>query len=271
MAGLDKLFADNDEGAHPPCTPEMEPSSSEDGFATTFDVPMTVPRHPRASLIRAELNPDKRMSEITYTEKAHFDQAFLDILYKSFFGSDIFNHATEFSHLRNNIRMYALYRLIQEKKIVLTSFDTSAAITSLEINTKDKVNVPKEGSFVLTFNDNVDVVLVVSRYSRSTGWQYVGKDFDDFALLEKMISDEIKDHNLYLNKVFDSSGEFISLPKSTFADIYLDKDLRDEIQSNIINYFDPKKLEASRRFSADAHNEPPNSFASYLAYLFVNS
>jgi len=218
-----------------------------DSFSTEFDIPITIPRHPRAAALYKDADPSKKMSDITYAEKTHFDQSYLDVMYRSFFNVDICNHTTEFSALRNNIRMYALYRLIQAKKIVLTSFDTSASMTNLFINKDECVIVPKEGAFVLTFNENTDVVLLISKYSRSIGWGYIGKNFDEFNVLEKMISDDIKLHNLYLNKVFDQSGEFISLPDVTFDDIYLDQDLRDEIQANIINYFDPKKFELRRK------------------------
>ncbi|MCK4816863.1 ATP-binding protein, partial [bacterium] len=172
----------------------------------------------------------------------HFDEIYAEIKFYMFFGQEPSNNRNWYNYLQHNIRVNALYALSQVKKIKITGFDTTSALCSLKIGPKKEVLVPATGSFVITLEDGMEVIIYLCRSSDSVEWATFCEDAEDYSKWDKMFRAAIKEYNQYKNNVFDQYGKFIDLPQATFDDIFLDKKIRDAVQTNIIDYIDEKKV-----------------------------
>ena len=61
-----------------------------------------------------------------------------------------------------------------------------------------------------------------------------------------MFRKAIKEYNQYKDSVFDQEGQFIDLPQVTFDDIFIDKEVRAIVQTNIIDYLDEKQVKLKK-------------------------
>ena len=227
-----------------------EPCQELSGNSKEHIIPRTasVERHPRALQMEREFNFDKKVADLSCKDEAYLHSLDLEGAHQQFFNNvPTVRHYTDFSFLKNNIRMYAIRRLIDQGKIKLYSFDSNASMTNLKINSKETSLVPRQGAFVLSLPGNVEIILFLDVYPSSVAWKYTGLSYEDFTTFEKLLEEDIKTDNLYFNKVFTQTGEFIELPQVTFNDIYLVQSLRKEIQTNIINFFDPKLRELKKK------------------------
>lgn len=226
-------------------TNESAPLSCENDnqqIAAKDDIIIT--SHDRANNLCSAESLDKNANSLSVIEKTYYEYLGLDIIYYKFFDGDHVSHVEDYSTLRHNVRMYALYNLMKNGAIKIEAFSSAASTTALPISYSDSVTVPGKGAFVITIQSNPvkELILDLEPYPpRGMEWGLHAKRSDDFQQLETLIASSIKQNNMYSNKVFDQFGKFLSLPKCSFGDIYLDKELKGEIQLHIINYFDPQK------------------------------
>ena len=199
-------------------------------------------QHPEAREIQKDFNTNHRVSDLSVAEKTHFDEIYAEIKFYMFFNQEPSNNRNWYGYLQHNIRVNALYALSQAKKIEIAGFDTTSALCSLKIGPKKEVLVPATGSFVITLEDGMDVIIRLSRSPNSVEWATFCKDTVDYSKWDKMFRVAIGEYNQYKNSVFDQGGKFIDLPQVTFDDIFLDKVIRDVVQTNIIDYIDEKKV-----------------------------
>lgn len=198
--------------------------------------------HPRAKEIQKDFDASHKVNDLTIAEKIHFEEVYSEIKFFMFFGQVPTNNRTWYSFLQHNIRVNALYALRREGKIKIAGFDGTAALSPLKINPKTEVLVPSVGSFVLTLNNDMEVVIRLTRSSGTIEWTIFCKDSVEYSRWDKIFRDAIKEYNQYKNSVFDQEGKFIDLPQVTFDDIFLDESIRNIVQTNIIDYIDEKKV-----------------------------
>lgn len=199
-------------------------------------------QHQKAKEIQKDFSTSHCVSGLSVAEKTHFDEIYAEIKFYMFFGQEPSNNRNWYSYLQHNIRVNALYALSQAQKIEITGFDTTSALCPLKIGPKKEVLVPAIGSFVITLDDGMEVVIRLARLSASVEWAIFCKDTVDYSKWDKMFRVAIKEYNQYKNSVFDQEGKFIDLPQVTFDDIFLDKAIRDAVQTNIIDYIDEKQV-----------------------------
>lgn len=199
-------------------------------------------QHPKAKEIQRGFSAKHRVSDLSVEEKTHFDEIYAEIKFYMFFGQEPSNNRNWYSYLQHNIRVNALYELNQAKKIKIDGFDTTSALCSLKIGPKKEVLVPATGSFVITLEDGMEVIIRLFRGPGTVEWAIFCKDTVNYSKWDKMFRVAIKEYNQYKNNVFDQDGKFIDLPQATFDDIFLDEGIRDAVQINIIDYIDEKQV-----------------------------
>lgn len=199
-------------------------------------------QHLKAKEIQKDFSTSHRVYDLSVAEKTHFDETYAEIKFYMFFDQEPSNNRNWYAHLQHNIRVNALYALSQAKKIEIKGFDTTSALCSLKIGPKKEVLVLATGSFVITLEDGMDVIIRLHRSPNSVEWSTFCKDTVDYSKWDKMFRVAIKKYNQYKNNVFDQSGKFIDLPQATFDDIFLNKTIREAVQTNIIDYIDEKKV-----------------------------
>jgi SpoVK/Ycf46/Vps4 family AAA+-type ATPase len=222
---------------------ERETLGCENDAPTVVKDDILITSHERSNKLCSAESFDKNASNLTVIEKTYYDYLGLDIIYYKFFSGDHVSHTEDYSILRHNVRMYALYNLMKTGDIKIEAFSSAASTTALPISYSDSVTVPGKGAFVVTLTESLtELILELEPYPpRGIEWSLHAKKSEDFQTLETLIAKSMRQNNMYSGKVFDQFGKFLSLPKCSFGDIYLDKELKDEIQLHIINYFDSKK------------------------------
>ena len=198
--------------------------------------------HPKSKEIQKKFDASHNVNEISIAEKIHFDEVYAEIKFFIFFGQEPTNNRNWYSYPQHNIRANALYSLRREGKIEIAGFDGTAALSSLKINTKTEILVPASGAFVITLMDGTEVVIRLARGPKSIEWTVFCKDSVEYSKWDKMFRIAVKEYNQYKNSVFDQDGKFINLPQVTFDDIFLDKSIRDTVQTNIVDYIDEEKV-----------------------------
>jgi len=204
--------------------------------------------HPRSKQIQKNFNADHKVSGLTVAEKAHFDELYSEIKFFIFFGGqEPTNNLNWYSFLQHNIRVNALSALVRENKAQIAGFDGTAALSTLKICPKTEISVPATGSFVITLDNGIEVVIKLSRGPNSIEWTVYCKNSVEYSQWDKIFRKAIKKYNQYKNSVFDQDGNFINLPQVTFDDIFLDESIRNITQTNIIDYIDEKKVLLKKR------------------------
>lgn len=229
---------EDDENGESPDTVFGEIDEDEDEEIEYFKLR----QHSKAKEIQKDFNTNHCVSDLSVAEKTHFDEVYAEIKFYMFFGQEPSNNRNWYNYLQHNIRVNALYALGQAKKIKIDGFDATSALCSLKIGPKKEVLVPATGSFVITLEDGMEIIVRLSRSSNSVEWATFCKDTVDYSKWDKMFRVAIKEYNQYKNNVFDQSGKFIDLPQATFDDIFLDKTIRDAVQTNVIDYIDERKV-----------------------------
>jgi len=201
-----------------------------------------LPPHPRAKTYTVSFTDiGKKATDISIGEKLYYDEMCSDIKFVSFFGEEPTNNRHWYRPLTHSIRVYALYMLWQQKKIELHGFDGTAAMCQLKVGVNREVLVPAEGSFVVTLAEsNVEIVIRLARGSTTIEWIIYSRNAVDYSQWDKLIRAAIKKYNPYINQVFDQEGKFLELPDVTFDDIFLDDSIRKTVQTNIVDYIDPR-------------------------------
>jgi len=189
--------------------------------------------------------------DATLSDIEHFHNIYPGIELFLFFGQSPAHFCNYHNYIDHNIRSYTLYKLANEGKIKLQSFDSSAALSSLKIDANIEVLTPSTGFFVLTITSDagkeIELVLELERHPHNVEWTIYIKSSADFSVFDKLIRNSLKECNYYEGKVFDQNGKFLNLPDVSFDDIYLDETLRQEIKTNVIDYLDKKLLEIKRK------------------------
>jgi len=203
--------------------------------------------HPRSKEIQKDFSADHKVKELSVAEKTHFDEIYSEIKFFIFFGQEPTNNRNWYSFLHHNIRVHALYALNRDKKIRIEGFDGTAALSVLKIGPKTEAMVLASGSFVITLNDSTEIIIRMTRGPDQIEWTIFCKDSMEYSKWDKMFRSAIRDYNQYKNNVFDQDGKFISLPKVTFDDIFLDDLIRNKIQTNIVDYMDKEKVFLKQR------------------------
>ena len=199
-------------------------------------------QHSRAKEIQESFSANHRVSDLSVAEKTHFEEIYAEVKFYMFFDCEPSNNRNWYNYLQHNIRVNALYALSQAKRIKIDGFDTTSALCSLKIGPKKEVLVPATGSFVITLEDGMEVIIRLHRSTNTVEWATFCKDTVNYSKWDKMFRIAVKEYNQYKNSVFDQDGKFIDLPQATFDDIFLDKTIRDAVQTNIIDYIDEKKV-----------------------------
>jgi ATP-dependent 26S proteasome regulatory subunit len=239
------IFGDDDDGcevAHGVVEPDDDDDDDED-FVEYFKLS----QHPRAKELQKDFDVSHRVNDLSVAEKIHFDDIYAETKFYIFFGQEPTNNRHWYSYLHHNIRANALYELNCNKKIKIEGFDVASALCSLKIGPKKEVLVPAIGSFVITLEDKTEIIIRVTRHPSSVEWAIFCKDSIDHSKWDKMFRGAIKEYNQYKNSVFDQEGNFIELPSVTFEDIFLDKSVREAVQTNIIDYINPLKIKMKKK------------------------
>lgn len=204
-------------------------------------------QHQRAKELQKDFDAKHCVNDLSVVEKSHFEDIYTEIKFYMFFGQEPTNNRNWYSYLHHNIRVNALYELNQSKKIKIEGFDASSALCSLKIGSKKEVLVPATGSFVITLEDGMEIIIRLLRMTSSVEWAIFCKDSIDYGKWDKMFREAVKEYNQYKNSVFDQEGNFIELPSVTFEDIFLDKSIRDSVQTNIVDYVNPLKIAIKKK------------------------
>ena len=226
-----------------------EDEDGDEGYSFTFDEDedyiefSKLALHPRAKEIQKKFDVSHKVSDLSIAEKIHFEDVYGEIKFLLFFGQDPTNNRNWYNPLQHNIRVNALYELKRHKKIIISGFDSASVQSLLKISQKTEVLVPASGAFVITLIDKTEVVIKLSRDTdKSVSWAIFCKDYVDYRKWDKMFRKAVKEYNQYKDNVFDQDGQFINLPQVSFDDIFLDEEIRNEVQTNIIDYIDEKKV-----------------------------
>jgi hypothetical protein len=205
-------------------------------------------QHPRVKKLYKRFDPHRNINDVTISEHVHFLNKHDDIGYYLFFGAETSSQFYGFfSPMEHNVRAYTLYKLFTEGKIDIKAFQ-SATLTSFDIGHGKKVDIPHEGDFVITLKeDGTEVILLIEKRPGGVEWIITYCKHTELIKFNKILEKFSKKYNPYKGRVFDQYGNFIDVPKSTLDDIYLTDYLRKEIQLNVINYVDPKKLRIKQK------------------------
>ncbi|KKL71564.1 hypothetical protein LCGC14_2093670, partial [marine sediment metagenome] len=239
------IFDDDDE--------DVEAPSNDEDYSFTVDEEedciefSKLALHPRSKEIQKEFDVSHKVSDLSIAEKIHFEDVYGEIKFFLFFGQDPTNNRNWHSSLQHNIRVNALYKLKLHKKIVISGFDSTSAQSLLKISQKTEVLVPASGAFVITLIDKTEVIIRLIRGEGSVEWTIFCKDYVDYGKWDKMFRVATKEYNQYKDSVFDQDGQFIDLPQVSFDDIFLDEEIRNAVQTNIIDYIDEKKVLLKKR------------------------
>lgn len=200
-----------------------------------------LPSHPRAKDFTVSFTDiNKKATDITIGEKLYYDEMCSDIKFTAFFKCEPTNNQHWYRPLMHNIRVYALHMLRSQNKIQLHGFDGTSAMCQLKVGVKREVLVPAAGAFIVTLVNNVEIVIRLIRGSSSVEWSVYSKDSIEYSQWDRLIRAAIKKYNPYINQVFDQDGKFLELPNVTFDDIFLADSVRKAVQTNIIDYIDPR-------------------------------
>ena len=223
-------------------------SATDDDDDDDFVEYFKLNQHPRAKELQKDFDVNHRVNDLSVAEKIHFDDIYAETKFYIFFGQEPTNNRHWYSYLHHNIRVNALYKLNCNEKIKIDGFDVASALCSLKIGPKKEVLVPATGSFVITLEDKTEIIIRLTRHSTSSvEWAIFCKDSIDYGKWDKMFRKAIKEYNQYKNNVFDQEGNFIELPSVTFEDIFLDKPVRDAVQTNIVDYINPLKIKMKKK------------------------
>jgi len=207
-----------------------------------------IPQHPYAKEIHSKYNINDKFADLTVAAKTYFDKNYSNLEYCAFFGNIPVHNCLYFKTLQHNICTYALYCLSVDKEIKLYSFNTTATLAPLQVSpTKKEIFVPNSGAFVI---ESASVTVVLNIYADSPDefeWSWYAKTAKEFSIFNKIFQNAAKKYNQYKNRVFDNRGNFIYLPNVTFNDIFLPKNIRKEIQTNIIDYVNVDKLKIKQK------------------------
>lgn len=239
------IFGDDDDDD---CCEVAQPTDDDDDDDNEdFVEYFKLSRHPRSKELQKDFDIKHCVNDLSVAEKIHFDDVYAEIKFYMFFGQEPTNNRHWYSYLHHNIHAFALYALNRDKKLKIEGFDSASALCALKIGPKKEILVPAIGSFVITLEDGMEVIIRLLRLSSSVEWTVFCKNSMDHSKWDKMFRKATKEYNQYKNSVFDQEGNFIELPSVTFEDIFLDKSIRDSVQTNIVDYVNPLKIEMKKK------------------------
>ena len=251
----------------------------DDGSDTTSIKYFPLEQHPEAKRIYDEFDPHKLRQEATLADIEHFDGIWPAIELYLFFKQAPSNFNHYYTHINHNIRSYTLYKLASEKKIKLHSFDSTGALTALKISPHEEVLAPAVGRFVVTVtheDGDFPIIINLERHPYTVEWSTYTSNSVHFSIFDRMFREAIKDCNFYIGKVFDNHGKFLDLPDTSFDDIYLEPELRDEVNRNIIDYIDKDSVALKKKNGIPTKRGvifagAPGTGKTYLSRVLANT
>ena len=252
----------------------VEVSSSEGDIQSDVDY-YEIKQHPRVKKLREKYDINHKYDELSVIEKIYFDRNYNAIEFAAFLKVKPMRNYKVFSTITNNVRVYALYRLMKENKIKLYSFDNTATLTSLKISPVEEVIVPNSGTFVIEYK-KLNLILQLNVLNCGVEWDWYLKTAQDFSKFNKILKEAMKKYNQYNLQVFDNKGIFLKLPEATFEDIVLSEDIRVEVQANIVDYIDSQKVEIKRKNGLPAKRGvimegAPGTGKTFLSRVLANT